>query len=232
MDGRGYGIVAGAAIVILAVGLGSGTGLGSIGTVSPSGPMLQLPRYDQSRLAEDVSTAAPTPIAHPQPVLVIPAWVYSAMAVLVGCLALLLLGWFVWLVSLQLQRGRRIEAAEANTAGTEIEAIPMSSISATLTKSLGDLRGGLDTDDVILECWRRLESLGEQSGARRRDSDTSTEYVERLLSGTPEAATELAELARLYRAAMFSGLSSDSAARSAAIDCLEHLSSCYGRGEQ
>ena len=129
----------------------------------------------------------------------------------------------------------------------------MSSFAETVDESLDDLRGGLDTDDVVLECWRRLEALGEHAGAPRRDSDTSTEYVERLLNGVPQAATDLAVLARhrdailamfdadpvgwrtavmaaLYRSAMFSGLASDPSARTTAISCLEHLSAVLSEG--
>jgi hypothetical protein len=156
--------------------------------------------------------------------MVVPDWVYGALTVLAAGILLVLLGWFAWRVALQLQRGRRIAAAAASTEGTEVDEIPMSSFAETVDESLDDLRAGLDIDDVVLECWRRLESLGENAGAPRRDSDTSTEYVERLLNGVPRAATDLAVLARLYRSAMFSGLASDPSARSTAVECLEHLS--------
>ena len=228
MGARTYGVVGGAVVVVLTLGLGTRTGIGNPGTIDPNGPLLALPSSNATQLPE--MTLNPTPAASPQLGLVVPHWVFSALTVLAAGLLLLLAGWFVWRVAQQLQRGRRITAAAASTAGTEIDEIPMSSFAETVDESLDDLRGGLDTDDVILECWRRLESLGEHAGAPRRDSDTSTEYVERLLAGVPRAASDLDVLARLYRSAMFSGLSSDPRARGTAIECLEHLSAALSEG--
>lgn len=222
MGARTYGVVGGAVVVVLTLGLGTRTGIGNPGTIDPHGPLLALPSSNATQLP--LMTLNPTPAAEPQLGLVVPHWVYSGLTVLAAGLLLVLAGWFIWRVAQQLQRGRRIAAAAASTAGTEIDEIPMSSFAETVEESLDDLRGGLDTDDVILECWRRLESLGEHAGAPRHDSDTSTEYVERLLAGVPQAASDLAVLARLYRSAMFSGLSSDPVDRATAIDCLEHLS--------
>jgi len=228
MGARTYGVVGGAVVVVLTLGMGSKTGIGNPGTIDPRGPLLALPSSNATQLPQ--MTLNPTPAAQPQLGLVIPHWVYSALTVLAAGLFLVLAGWFIWRVAQQVQRGRRIAAAAASTAGTEIDEIPMSSFAETLEESLDDLRGGLDTDDVILECWRRLESLGEYAGAPRHDSDTSTEYVERLLAGVPQAASDLAVLARLYRSAMFSGLSSDPVDRATAIDCLEHLSAALSQG--
>ena len=228
MGARTYGVVGGAVVVVLTLGLGTRTGIGNPGTIDPHGPLLALPSSNATQLPQ--MTLNPTPAAEPQLGLVVPHWVYSALTVLAAGLLLVLAGWFIWRVAQQLQRGRRIAAAAASTAGTEIDEIPMSSFAETVEESLDDLRGGLDTDDVILECWRRLESLGEHAGAPRRDSDTSTEYVERLLAGVPRAASDLDVLAHLYRSAMFSGLSSDPGARETAIECLEHLSAALGQG--
>ncbi len=228
MSARAYGVVGGAAVVVITLGMGTGTGIGSLGTIDPHGPLLQVPSSKPTLLP--VMSALPTSAAQPDAGLVVPHWVYSAITVLAAGVLLVLLGWFVWRVAQQLQRGRRIAAAAASTEGTEVDEIPMTSFAETVEESLDDLRSGLDTDDVVLECWRRLEALGEHAGAPRRDSDTSTEYVERLLDGVPQAATDLAVLASLYRAAMFSGLSSDPSARATAIDCLEHLSAVLTEG--
>lgn len=228
MVARAYGVVGGAAVVVILLGMGSGTGVGSLGSIDPHGPLIQLPSSNPARVPSSTGSAAPAPL--PETGTVIPHWVYNALTALAAGVALVLIGWFVWRVAQQVQRGRRIAAAAASTEGTEIEEIPMSSLSETVDDSLDDLRGGLDTDDVVLECWRRLEALGERAGAPRRDSDTSTEYVERLLNGVPHAAADLAVLARLYRSAMFSGLSSDPAARTEAIGCLEHLSAVLSEG--
>jgi hypothetical protein len=228
MGARAYGVVGGAAVVIITLGMGTGTGIGSLGSIDPHGPLIQLPSSNPS--PAPVASGTPTPFAQPNIGLVVPHWVYSAITALAAGVALVLIGWFVWRVAQQVQRGRRVAAAAASTEGTEIDEIPMSSFAETVDESLDDLRGGLDTDDVVLECWRRLEALGEHAGAPRPESDTSTEYVERLLEGVPQAATDLAVLARLYRSAMFSGLSSDPSARATAIHCLAHLSAVLSEG--
>jgi hypothetical protein len=228
MSARAYGVAAGVAVVVVTLGMGTATGVGSLGTMDPHGPLLQLPSSQMAQQSQ--APAQMTPVPQPGVGLVTPQWVYGALTVLAIGVALVLLGWFAWRVALQVQRGRRIAAAAASTVGTEIDEIPMSSFAETVDESLDDLRGGLDTDDVVLECWRRLEALGEHAGAPRRDSDTSTEYVERLLNGVPQAATDLAVLARLYRSAMFSGLASDPSARTTAISCLEHLSAVLSEG--
>jgi len=223
MGARVYGVVGGTAVVVLMLGLGSTTGIGNLGTIDPNGPRFAVP--SRSASLPPVANATSTPVPETSlPPFVIPEWVGNAILVLLlGSLALLI-GWFVWRVISSLQRGRHLTAATASTAGTEIEEIPMGSLADSVEESLADLRGGINTDDAILECWRRLERLGESAGAPRRESDTSTEYVERLLQPVPAAASDLAILARLYRSAMFSGLASDPAARQTAVECLERLS--------
>lgn len=223
MGARAYGVVGGTVVVVLVLGLGSTTGVGALGTIDPAGPRFSLP----SRSVIQAPVVVPSGSPSPQPEFTgftIPDWVGNAVLVLVLGLTALAVGWFVWRVIGALQRGRHLAAAAASTDGAEVEEIPMSSLAESVEATLEDLRAGLNTDDAILECWRRLERLGENAGARRHDSDTSTEYVERLLQGVPEAGADLAILARLYRSAMFSGLASDPASRTTAVECLERLS--------
>jgi hypothetical protein len=231
MGARAYGVVGGTVVVVLMLGLGSTTGIGSLGTIDPNGPRFSVPSRNASMppLGNPTGTTAPETTL---PQFVIPEWVGNAILVLVLGIAALLIGWFAWRVIGSLQRGRHLAAATANTAGTEIEEIPMGSLVESVDESLEDLRGGINTDDAILECWRRLERLGESAGAPRRESDTSTEYVERLLQPVPEAASDLAILARLYRSAMFSGLASDPAARQTAVECLQRLSTTLSAHER
>ncbi len=222
MGARTYGVVGGAVVVLVVLGMGAGTGIGNLGRLDPHGPLMQVPSSQPTQVPR--MSAIPVPDTSQTAARPVPPWVFNALVVVVVAAILLALGWFAWRVARQLQHGRRVAAAEASTAGTEIDEIVIASAADTVEESLDDLRGGLDTDDVILECWRRLELLGEHAGAPRHDSDTSTEYVERLLRGVPEAAPDLAVLARLYRSAMFSGLASDAPARAVAVESLEHLS--------
>jgi hypothetical protein len=224
-------VVGGTVVVVLVLGLGSTTGIGGLGTIDPNGPRFSLPSRNPSQPPAESGTAVPAPQLDVSPYMV-PEWVATAMIVLVLGLAALAIGWFVWRVIGALQRGQHLAAAAASTAGTEIEEIPMGSLVESVDESLEDLLGGINTDDAILECWRRLERLGEKAGAPRRESDTSTEYVERLLQPVPAAASDLAILARLYRSAMFSGLASDPAARQTAIECLERLSTTLSAHER
>lgn len=231
MGPRGYGVVGGTAVVVLMLGLGSTTGIGNLGTIDPNGPRFAAPSRNASLPPIANVTATPAPETTTLPQLVIPDWVANAILVLVLGVAALVVGWFAWRVIGSLQRGRHVAAATASTAGTEIEEIPMGSLADSVEESLEDLRGGINTDDAILECWRRLERLGENAGAPRRESDTSTEYVERLLQPVPAAASDLAILAHLYRSAMFSGLASDPASRQTAVECLERLSTTLSAHE-
>jgi hypothetical protein len=231
MGARAYGVVGGTAVVVLLLGLGSTTGIGNLGTIDPNGPRFAVPSRNASMPPIANATGTPAPEAT-LPTFAIPAWVGNAILVLVLGLAALVIGWFAWRVIGSLQRGRHLAAATASTDGTEIEEIPMGSLAESVEESLEDLRGGINTDDAILECWRRLERLGENAGAPRRESDTSTEYVERLLQPVPAAASDLAILARLYRSAMFSGLASDPVARQSAVECLERLSTTLSSYER
>ena len=227
MGARAYGVVGGAAVVLVTLGIGASTGIGTLGTLDPHGPLMQVPSSQPTQMPR--ISGLPLPDTSQTVVRPAPQWIFNAIVVLAVAVVMLLLGWFAWRVARQLQHGRRIEAADASTPGKEVDEIPIASMAETVEESLDDLRGGLDTDDVILECWRRLEWLGEHAGAPRHDSDTSTEYVERLLRGVPEAAADLAVLAALYRAAMFSGLASDPQARATAVESLEHLSAALHR---
>lgn len=223
MHARTYAIVGGTMLVVLALGLGSTSGIGILGSIDPNGPRFSLPSHNPAQgTASSGPSAATSQTATPG--FRAPEWVGNAVLVLFLGVAALAVGWFVWRVIANLQRGRHLAAAAASTAGTEIEEIPVSSMAESVERSLEDLRSGIDTDDAVLECWRRLERLGVHAGAPRRDSDTSTEYVERLLDPVPDAASDLTILAGLYRSAMFSGLSSDLTARQAAVACLERLS--------
>ena len=104
MGARTYGVAIGAAVVVLTLGLGTGTGIGSLGSIDPHGPLLQLPSSNAGQLQP--GSALPTPTAQPTNGFVVPAWVYSAITVLAAGVLLVLLGWFIWRVARQVQRGR------------------------------------------------------------------------------------------------------------------------------
>lgn len=77
--------------------------------------------------------------------------------------------------------------------------------------------------DAIVACWLRVEAAITATGVERRDSDTSTELVERVLGEYQLDAAAINELATLYREARFSDHEMPEAARSNAISALDEV---------
>ena len=77
--------------------------------------------------------------------------------------------------------------------------------------------------NAIVQCWLRLEHDVAAAGLRRRPSDTSAEFTERVLARYSVDSEAIRELAALYREARFSVHPLDEAARAAALDALERL---------
>lgn len=214
------GIIAVAAMVLGLVALGSGAGTGPLGSVDPNGLGLRLPRVSMSvRPLDQVSPAAAQATEHTE----LPGWIGVALVTLAAALILLGIGVLIWR-TVEAVAIRRRQQAIARAAGAEIVEIPVDEVAQALAMSATDLRSGMAVDDAIIECWRRLEELGDRVGLARQRTDTSTEYGERLLAGTPVDERDLGELAALYRTAMFSSHTSGDAARECAIACLDRLS--------
>lgn len=119
----------------------------------------------------------------------------------------------------QVARGRRLaEPVEMTEIDHEV-------VVETLQEALERLRAGLDLDDAIIECWRRLEEVASGVGVDRRPTDTAEEFTVAVLTATPAGESDLRRLADLYRRAMFSATPPTAADRDAAIALLQRLAS-------
>jgi hypothetical protein len=70
--------------------------------------------------------------------------------------------------------------------------------------------------DAIIACWLSLRDAAVAAGVERRQSDTSEEFVSRVLGSAQVRPAPLGELAQLYREARFSAHAMTEADRAAA----------------
>ena len=86
---------------------------------------------------------------------------------------------------------------------------------------------GSDPRGVVIGCWLALERAAAAVGLARRDTDSPTDLVTRLLAGADVPAPVLGDLAALYRAARYApdevSESSRDAARQALTDVAQAL---------
>ena len=85
------------------------------------------------------------------------------------------------------------------------------------------LAGEGDPRNSIIACWMELDRQAATAGLARRASETSAEYAERVLSGSPVDPVPIGDLAALYREARFSRHELDDGHRSRAFDALERI---------
>ena len=85
------------------------------------------------------------------------------------------------------------------------------------------LAGDGDPRNSIIACWMELERQAATAGLARRTSETSAEYAERVLSGSPVDPVPIGDLAALYREARFSRHELDDGHRSRAFDALGRI---------
>lgn len=77
--------------------------------------------------------------------------------------------------------------------------------------------------NAIVACWMQLEAESAWAGLPRLDHETSTEYVQRVVTMASVDAAPITELARLFREARFSDHDIDESHRAAAIAALERV---------
>ncbi|MEZ5255347.1 MAG: DUF4129 domain-containing protein [Ilumatobacteraceae bacterium] len=77
----------------------------------------------------------------------------------------------------------------------------------TITLDVRSARSALDEGEprnAIIACWMQLQRDASDAGVERRSSETSTEYVERVIATASVDAGPIGTLAALYREARFS----------------------------
>jgi hypothetical protein len=84
------------------------------------------------------------------------------------------------------------------------------------------LRSGTPRN-AIVACWQRLEHDAADTGFERYASETSAEYVERVVASTSIDPGPIDDLAALYREARFSSHTLDDRHRERAVETLEQV---------
>ncbi|HET9128549.1 MAG TPA: DUF4129 domain-containing protein [Propionibacteriaceae bacterium] len=214
-----------ALLVVLA--LGSTSRFGRIASPTLMQPIQVVPPSSTPQpSAPPRPTIAPRPDAHP---FVLPAWIGEAVLGLAALAVLVVIALVVARTMRQLNAKRGLEQADADQV-VDADALPelVESVSESLADTLKRLRTGGRLDDVILECWRRLEEAAAATGTPRAASQTAEEFTVSVLAATPARPDDLRVLADLYRRAMFSTLPAAPDDRGRAVDALERLISSLG----
>lgn len=216
----------------LPVALGAGTLLVVVGLAATStpGPAVIFATSTPVARPSVWPTATPSPAGPTAMVSVEPNPVAQAVFdvvlwLLVAALAVAAFAFMVWLARTYVLRPPQMAdgVRGAHEGGVEVGEVADDEIRETLADSLLRLRAGVDVGEAIVECWRRLEQVAGASGAERQPTDTAEEYTLTVMSSTSADATDLGELAELYRAAMFGGRTMAEDDRARALACLERL---------
>jgi len=151
----------------------------------------------------------------------------SVVAALAAGIALAAVLWFAMRAL-----GRLLANSDARPLGPTLEvtapvpeAEPAQSraLSEQISLALGDLEGADDPRRAIMACWLHLEAAAATSGIERLPTETSGEFVRKVLGGRDRASIALDRLHGLYLRARFSAVPVGDAERDAARDALERL---------
>ncbi len=215
--------------LIILLALGATSPFGRIASPSP----VQPPTPGRAN-PTPLFSAPPTPPARAHPSdqqVILPTWL-GPLLLTIAVLAVVMVVVLVLARAVRdLGRKRDLERARADHL-VDAEALPdlVESVTESLTDTLVRLRTGEHLDDVILECWRRLEDAAAATGMARLPSQTAEEFTVSVLSATPATPGDLRTLADLYRRAMFSTLPAQPDDRARAVDALERLIGVLGAG--
>lgn len=216
------GAVLAVVLLLVAATLGATSSWGRIVEVLPyeaptiePGPLPQATELPPEIPLEDLK--APEPVE-------IPGWIADLVQAVVVAV---LLGAAIWIIiavarAVKAQRELR-RARESSGTAVEILEIDEQEVVASLSQTLESLRAGIDVDDAVVECWRRLEKLADDTGIIRHHSQTSEEFTVDVLARTAASPRDLAALGSLYRRALFSTHVLTDADRQVAIDAVERL---------
>ena len=159
----------------------------------------------------------------------LPDWTGTAALVLLGVLALLVLGLVTWTVLRQTlsrrgsRKGRREQRPNEQRTAEDLV--------AALDAGLQELS---DTDRdprrAVIACWVRLEQAAADAGTPRHAGDSPTDLVARLLAEQRLDAGVLTPFAAVYRQARYATHTVDDQMRRQARSALERLRVDLGAG--
>lgn len=153
-----------------------------------------------------------------------PGWLVDVLWILALCVVIpVLVVAIVRLIQAQLAIRRR-QARTPDIRFTEVtEGVDEMQLAESFAEALAALRGGVDVDAAILECWRRMEALAADTGIRRSRTQTPTEFTVDVLANSAADPVALETLADLYRRAAFSAHHLGDADRDDAVAALDAL---------
>ena len=180
---------------------------------------------------------APTAVASPEPLPTLPpvapgtgqdlGWILQALLVVavVAAIVGILVLWR------RLGRPARREREPADTSGEFAEELTAAEhASRAVRLGLVDLDApGSDPRGVVIGCWLALERAAAAVGLARRDTDSPTDLVTRLLAGADVPAPVLGDLAALYRAARYAPDEVTESSRDAARHALTQVAEALER---
>lgn len=210
----------------------------SFAAASPRPVLLEtLPRPSTTMEAPSLPAPSlgPVPSVSPMPVpeqdpFEFPGWVDDVLAVVLVAGAAVVVIWFLMRLAAVSRRPQYRSAVADGGQAVEIADLDDEELVEAVEETVASLRRGIAVDDAVIECWRRLEQVAAGTGIPRRPEQTSHEFTADVLSRGSIDAAALADLAELYRAAMFSTHRLTDADRERAIAALERVSAQL-RGE-
>ena len=175
----------------------------------------------------DARTAVPTP----EPQVTLPPavagtgqgldWIQQALLV-VAVAAVVVAVAVLWRRLGRPARGEREPADNSGQLAPELTAAEHAS--RAVRSGLDDLDApGSDPRGVVIGCWLALERAAAAAGLARRDTDSPTDLVTRLLAGADVPVPVLGDLAALYRAARYAPDEVTDASRDAARHALTEV---------
>lgn len=214
-------------VVLVLASLGAGSSWGRVVSIIPAPPRTYAPPPPPPTPSAPSSSVEPPILPEVEPVQV-PDWVGQLVAVLAALAVAALVVWFAVLLTRALQAPDRRRATAAAGTAVEIPDIDEEAVGLSFAETLTRLRSGVAVDDAVVACWRRLEQIAADSGIARGASQTTDEFTVEILAGAVVDERALAELAGLYRQAVFSTHVLTDADRDKAIACIERLSAQLG----
>jgi hypothetical protein len=222
----GAGVLLAVLLVTWAASIGPGEVLRGDGP-SPATPTAVL-SSDSSTPSEDDPSAA-DPVSHRNTATAVVQVLAVVLNIAALGLALVLLARLLrWVARVRrLRRVRRSQVAALD--GPAFQVLPPSA--AVARELLADAEGQRDalTDgaprNAIVSCWQRFEAAAAAAGVERKEWETSSEHIIRILELVTADSTAVSRLARLYREARFSEhelTETDRAAALQALDAIHH----------
>jgi hypothetical protein len=187
------------------------------------------PVTDAPLLLPPSREAVSRPSAQPATGGELPDWIGRVALIVLGILALLILGLVVWAV-LRQQLGRR-GSRKGRRDPRRPEPRTAEDLVAALDAGLQELS---DTDRdprrAVIACWVRLEDAAAAAGTPRHAGDSPTDLVARLLAEQRVDAGVLTPFAAVYRQARYATHTVDDQMRRQARTALERLRADLGAG--